>query len=76
MKKDVAIGNIIGPRIFTAGRLINGPQIPVPFVGKQVKTEQEVRQEVRLQAAIGVDYIKLYVGLTPNRYGYGKSNYR
>ncbi|MFY9795776.1 MAG: hypothetical protein WAK17_17810 [Candidatus Nitrosopolaris sp.] len=66
MKKDVAIGNIIGPRIFTAGRLINGPQIPVPFVGKQVKTEQEVRQEVRLQAAIGVDYIKLYVGLTPN----------
>jgi hypothetical protein len=29
-------------------------------------TEQEVRQEVRLQAAIGVDYIKLYVGLTPN----------
>jgi len=29
-------------------------------------TEQEVRQEVRLQAAIGVDYIKIYVGLTPN----------
>ena len=66
LKKDVAIGNIIGPRIFTAGRLINGPQIPIPFVEKQVMTEQEVRQEVRLQAAIGVDYIKLYVGLTPN----------
>ena len=53
-------------QIFTAGRLINGPQIPIPFVEKQVMTEQEVRQEVRLQAAIGVDYIKLYVGLTPN----------
>jgi imidazolonepropionase-like amidohydrolase len=66
LKKDVASGKITGPRIFTAGRLINDPQIPVPFVGKQVKTEQEVRQEVRLQAAIGVDYIKLYVGLTPN----------
>ena len=66
LKENVAIGKIIGPRIFTAGRLINGPQIPIPFVEKQVKTEQEVRQEVRLQAAIGVDYIKLYVGLTPN----------
>jgi imidazolonepropionase-like amidohydrolase len=66
LKENVAIGKIIGPRIFTAGRLINGPQIPVPFVEKQVKTEQEVRQEVRLQAAIGVDYIKLYVGLTPS----------
>jgi hypothetical protein len=54
LKKDVASGKITGPRIFTAGRLINDPQIPVPFVGKQVKTEQEVRQEVRLQAAIGV----------------------
>ena len=66
LKKDVATGKIIGPRIFTAGRLINGPQIPIPFVEKQVKTEEEVRQEVRLQAAIGVDYIKLYFGLTPN----------
>jgi imidazolonepropionase-like amidohydrolase len=59
LKENVAIGKIIGPRIFTAGRLINGPQISIPFVEKQVKTEQEVRQEVRLQAAIGVDYIKL-----------------
>ena len=66
LRENIAIGKIIGPRIFTAGRLINGPQIPVPFVEKQVRTEQEVRQEVRLQAAIGVDYIKLYVGLTPN----------
>ncbi len=66
LKENVTIGKIIGPKIFTAGRLINGPQIPIPFVEKQVKTEQEIRQEVRLQAAIGVDYIKLYVGLTSN----------
>ena len=66
LKKHVSTGKIIGPRIFTARRLINGPQIQIPFVEKQVKTEQEVRQEVRLQAAIGVDYIKLYVGLTPS----------
>jgi imidazolonepropionase-like amidohydrolase len=66
LKENVATGKIKGPMIFTAGRLINDPQIPIPFIEKQVKTEQDVRQEVRLQAAIGVDYIKLYVGLTPD----------
>ena len=65
LKENVTAGQILGPRIFTAGRLINDPQISIPFVEKQVKTEQEVRHEVRLQAAAGVDYIKLYVGLTP-----------
>ncbi|HEY6885165.1 MAG TPA: amidohydrolase family protein [Nitrososphaeraceae archaeon] len=66
LKQNVTAGKIKGPTIFTAGRLINDPRIPIPFVEKQVKTEQQVRQEVRLQAAIGVDYIKLYVGLIPN----------
>ena len=66
LKHNVTNGKIKGPQIFTAGRLINDPRIPIPFVEKQVKTEQEVRQEVRLQAAAGVDYVKLYVGLTPN----------
>ena len=66
LKQNVNKGKIKGPQIFTAGRLINDPRIPIPFVEKQVKTEQEVRQEVHLQAAVGVDYVKLYVGLTPN----------
>ncbi|MFL6413667.1 MAG: amidohydrolase family protein [Nitrososphaeraceae archaeon] len=66
MKDNVTKGKIKGPQIFTAGRLVNDPRIPIPFVEKQVRTEQEVRQEVRLQAAAGVDYVKLYVGLTPN----------
>ena len=54
----------MGPQIFTAGQLLNTPQILVPFVERQVQTEQDVRQEVS-QAAAGVDYVKLYVGLTP-----------
>ena len=45
--------------------MLNTPQMPVPFVEKQVITEQDVRQEVRNQVAGGVDYIKLYVGLSP-----------
>ena len=65
LRENVSEGKIVGPQIFTAGQLLNTPQIPVPFVEKQVQTEQDVRQEVRTQAAVGVDYVKLYVGLTP-----------
>jgi hypothetical protein len=45
--------------------LLNTPEIQIPFVEKQVQTEQEVRHEVQSQVATGGDYIKLYVGLTP-----------
>jgi imidazolonepropionase-like amidohydrolase len=65
LRENVSEGKIVGPQIFTAGQLLNTPQIPVPFVEKQVQTEQDVRHEVRTQAAAGVDYVKLYVGLTP-----------
>ena len=65
LRENVSERKIIGPQIFTAGQLLNTPQIPVPFVEKQVQTEQDVRQEVRNQVAAGVDYVKLYVGLIP-----------
>ena len=51
--------------MFTAGRLLNTPELPVPFIEKQVTTEEEVIEEVRRQATSGVDFIKLYVGLNP-----------
>ncbi len=66
LKHNVSEGNIEGPEIFTAGRLLNGPQIAIPFVEKQISNEEEAREEVRYQAGSGVDYIKLYVGLPPN----------
>jgi imidazolonepropionase-like amidohydrolase len=65
LKKNVYEEKIIGPQIFPAGQLLNTKEIPVPFVEKQVVTEQDVIQEVRNQIGAGVDYIKLYVGLTP-----------
>ena len=65
LRENVSEGKIVGPQIFTAGQLLNTPQIPIPFVERQVQTEQDIRQEVRTQAAAGVDYVKLYVGLTP-----------
>jgi imidazolonepropionase-like amidohydrolase len=66
LKHNVSEGNIEGPEIFTAGVLLNGPQIAIPFVEKQISTEEQAREEVRLQAAAGVDFVKLYVGLPPN----------
>ncbi|MDQ3908977.1 MAG: amidohydrolase family protein, partial [Thermoproteota archaeon] len=66
LKHNVSEGNIEGPEIFTAGVLLNGPQIAIPFVEKQISTEEEAREEVRHQAEAGVDFVKLYVGLPPN----------
>src|SRR5918992_3144567 len=66
LKNNLSEGIIAGPEMFTAGRLLNGPQIAIPFVEKQISTEEQAREEVRHQAAAGVDYVKLYVGLPPN----------
>jgi imidazolonepropionase-like amidohydrolase len=65
LKEEVTNGTLSGPEIFTAGRLLNTPEFSIPFVEKQVTTDEAVREEVRDQAAAGVDYIKLYVGLKP-----------
>lgn len=66
LRDAVAAGQIKGPQIFTAGRLINGLQFPTKFVETMANTESEVREEVKRQADAGVDYVKLYVGLYPN----------
>ena len=63
-EQSVALENTSLKR--AAGRLLNTPEIQIPFVEKQVQTEQDVRHEVRNQVATGVDYVKLYVGLTPD----------
>lgn len=65
LRQDVFEGKIAGPEIFTAGRLLNTPEFPIPFVERQVTTDEEVINEVRRQASLGVDFIKLYVGLDP-----------
>jgi imidazolonepropionase-like amidohydrolase len=66
LKHNVSEGNIEGPEIFTAGVLLNDPQIAIPFVEAQISTEEQAREEVRRQAEAGVDFIKLYVGLPPH----------
>ena len=55
LRNDVARGRVLGPRIFTAGPMLSSPRMP----------EAEIRTLIQGQAAAGVDYIKLYSGITP-----------
>ena len=64
LRQAVAAGEILGPRILTAGNPLNrtraafGPLVATP-------DEASVRREVERQAALGVDYIKVYSALPP-----------
>ena len=51
LREEVLNENLSGPEIFTAGRLLNTPEFQIPFVEKQVTSEEEVRKEVRRQAS-------------------------
>ena len=62
-RSAVARGELIGPRLRVAGAIIDTTRFDGLAV--QVSTADEVRTEVRRQAAAGVDMIKLYAGLDP-----------
>ncbi len=63
LRDRIAIGEILGPRMFTAGRLMDLPGGSPAAV--KVATTEEVRAEVRRQAEAGVDFVKLYAQLGP-----------
>ena len=55
---------MIGPRLYTAGRILNASSFnPEPF--QPVQTAEDVRKEIRWQAAAGVDFIKVYSSMPP-----------
>jgi imidazolonepropionase-like amidohydrolase len=61
VRDSVERGLLLGPRIRTAGEVIDAT--PAKGLAVGVRTEEEMREEVDRQAAAGVDYIKLYAGL-------------
>lgn len=62
-REAVARGELTGPRAVVAGEVID--RMPFPGLGATVASEEEVRSEVRRQAALGVDRVKVYVSLEP-----------
>lgn len=63
LRDSLRLGRLQGPRMFTAGSVIDLSF--VPGMVATVKTEAEMRAEVARQAAAGVDYVKLYASLPP-----------
>ena len=67
IKKQISTGEILGPRMFVAGKLIDGPR-PANALGPfviSVKNKQEARQAVRTLKGQGADFIKIYNRITP-----------
>ncbi len=61
LRDSLRLGLVTGPRMFTAGSPID--VVEVPGMVSTARTEAEVRAEVARQAALGVDYVKLYASL-------------
>ena len=64
LRRLLAEGKATGPALVTAGRILNSSHFnPEPFA--VVPTEEAIRNEVRWQAAAGVDFVKVYSSMTP-----------
>lgn len=62
LRDSLERGQVPGPRVRTAGEAID--VFASPGMGRAATTPEAMREEVRRQAAFGVDYIKLYGGLS------------
>jgi cytosine/adenosine deaminase-related metal-dependent hydrolase len=66
-RRRVATGAILGPRIFAAGKIVDGPR-PVWPDSVAVQTEQQARETVDDLHNHGVDFIKVYSRLPREAY--------
>jgi len=68
LRARIGEGNLLGPRLFTAGPIIDFRPAEEGLAGwsVEVSTKKEVREAVRAQIATGVDFIKLYRQLPPD----------
>lgn len=63
-RNAVAAGQLTGPEAKVAGGVIDRPPFPVEGLVDAVNEAEPVEAVVRRQAAAGVDYVKLYEGLS------------
>ena len=67
LKRAVASGTQVGPRLFVAGTAVDGPNSYLP-AARVVHTPEEARTAVRELKAAGVDFIKVYSSLPKDLY--------
>jgi imidazolonepropionase-like amidohydrolase len=64
LRRMLEKGSVPGPRLRTAGRIVNAsPFDPEPF--QPVRDADDVRREIRWQKAAGVDFVKVYASTPP-----------
>ncbi len=64
LKKDVDLGSIVGPRVYTAGAAIDGLAPTLPGAAA-VSGDEEARQAVDQRAVAGADFVMVYTKITP-----------
>jgi hypothetical protein len=64
MRDEVAAGRLVGPRIYCAGPLIDGPDPLWPPITYSVMSVEQIPRLVRQLKASRVDVIKAYAGLS------------
>jgi imidazolonepropionase-like amidohydrolase len=69
LRDRIRDGDLTGPDLRVAGHVID--RTPFPGLATTVATPEDVRREVMRQADAGVDFIKLYATLSPERVAAG-----
>jgi hypothetical protein len=64
IKKDLDLGSVAGPRMFTGGPPIDGMAATLPGASA-VAGDEEARQAVDQRAVSGADYVTVYTKITP-----------
>src|SRR5437867_3694629 len=64
LKNELHLGSILGPRMFSAGAMIDGTPTTYPNA-TGVATPDQARRAVDQHAVAGVDYLKVYTKITP-----------
>ncbi len=65
LKRDIDLGSVLGPRMFTAGPVIDGMAATLPGA-TAVAGDEEARQAVDQRAVAGADFVAVYTKITPD----------
>jgi imidazolonepropionase-like amidohydrolase len=68
IRREIADGTRLGPRIVAAGPIVDGPKPVNPTISIGVANEVEARRAVRLLKQQGADFIKVYSTLPREAY--------
>jgi imidazolonepropionase-like amidohydrolase len=64
IRQEVSSGRLLGPRIYCAGALIDGPDPVWPELSTSIASTSQIPALVQRQKSLGVDVLKAYTGLS------------